>query len=907
MILFYDVMDSRKKVVSALISLSLLFSCTNEEVEQPGSTVPEGESIGLSLQLDDGLLKTRSGLTSSQETAVNSIFVLVFNKNGLKVSQNYFSSNITASLKSIATRSGSNMSIYVVTNMSTQNTGLTYPATVFDYVNTVAELNAVTISNLAADLNVNLDLVAYGKVTGLTLSPSVTNNVTVKLNYVVSRVTLYVVTNLKNAADAYALTDWSVLNYPTKSYLIGQSTDAVTPGSTSDYSNSATTKMWNDTTIMIQGVSTPAKYAFMYTFENRRGMRTGDISGTNQLDKAKYAPTSASAIQFRGYYKSTATSTVTGLITTVYLGADSYGDYNVDRGNDYSYIATVQGINDISVDSRVTGSNSSFQVNVFNTTLDCHPDWRPLQLSSWGGTASISILQNSTDVSPAPSGYWLQVSAKNLNQFVNNGSGVYVRPVYSPTTDMLSQISGITFTNTTAITSQMFYLYAAENLSAIPRTAYVQIAESGTQSITLAITQQGYQTMGTVGMRPHTTAGAVTMSGDYSIVVENTEEPSLILTPGVAAGTESTTVMQWGYNLTSTEPTASISQSYYGRNGLLNTQKLVYGTTSGLSSVLLPAFGRNSASSASSASATISEQYKDPIFNTNAARYCFEKNRDLDGDGLVSNPNTQGVNEINWYMPAADELYQLYVGQQALANPLFTSGQTYASSTELYGSNNTILGMYVQIGVSGGLGKSGGLNVRCIRQLPNPNSATRPTSPYVENHTAVINNQQFNSAALQTSHMGYPAPIHTYASAANTTLSPRFQVSKTQCLLYGTTGASAMTWAQANGWTTASDINSGGTPILASPATGCNAYSETGIPAGQWRVPTLKEFYIIQALRPELLLYTATSGFTDLAVTQQWCSTTYNNNSGFFIGLYNNYIGVSANGVGKYVRCVHDL
>ena len=39
-----------------------------------------------------------------------------------------------------------------------------------------------------------------------------------------------------------------------------------------------------------------------------------------------------------------------------------------------------------------------------------------------------------------------------------------------------------------------------------------------------------------------------------------------------------------------------------------------------------------------------------PIFRTSAARYCHEKNRDLNGDGIIDD------SEAYWYLPSAHEL-----------------------------------------------------------------------------------------------------------------------------------------------------------------------------------------------------------------------------------------------------------
>lgn len=317
-----------KRIYYFILSLILLSSSCVQEDLVTEEQVKEGESVRISVNIDDANL-TRSGLSPSQEAAINNVFVLVFDKTGTKVSQSYFSSNITSSLQNIATRSGNNMSVYVVANLSQQNTSSTTVSDFFNTIHTVSQLNQVLLYDLANDLNINRDLVMYGSVTGLTISPVGIQHVTVQLYYAVAKVTLYVVTALTNTSDSYNLTNWTVTNYPQRSYLFPQATDAGT--SSSDFGNSITSIAWVDTTLVINSVQTPAKYAFLYMYENRQGTN----ANTTQSQKAGNAPSHATAMVLQGYYKTNATSTVTGVTTTIYLGNNNYNDYNVNRGKGY--------------------------------------------------------------------------------------------------------------------------------------------------------------------------------------------------------------------------------------------------------------------------------------------------------------------------------------------------------------------------------------------------------------------------------------------------------------------------------------------------------------------------------------------------------------------------------------------
>ena len=57
-------------------------------------------------------------------------------------------------------------------------------------------------------------------------------------------------------------------------------------------------------------------------------------------------------------------------------------------------------------------------------------------------------------------------------------------------------------------------------------------------------------------------------------------------------------------------------------------------------------------------------------------RYCHEKNRDVNGDGIIDD------SEAHWYSPSADELYLIGVTGVAIMEPVSGGYEYYTSSSE---------------------------------------------------------------------------------------------------------------------------------------------------------------------------------------------------------------------------------
>lgn len=219
-------MKNLRYIISYLLLIPFLFSCANELIdEQKVQNVPEGLPVSISLSLEDNDF-TKSGFSSTQEKRLDSLAVLIFDGSGVKVAQSYYNSNIPMTITNIPAVSGNNMSVYVIANLTNQNTGMNPARMFFDQLHSITDLNQMILSNLSGDLTQNRSLFMTGSATGLTFAPNSNANVPISLKFGVARVTLYVYSTL-TGGDTYNLSDWTVVNYPQKTYAFPQISDVV--------------------------------------------------------------------------------------------------------------------------------------------------------------------------------------------------------------------------------------------------------------------------------------------------------------------------------------------------------------------------------------------------------------------------------------------------------------------------------------------------------------------------------------------------------------------------------------------------------------------------------------------------------------------------------------------------------
>ena len=154
----------------------------------------------------------------------------------------------------------------------------------------------------------------------------------------------------------------------------------------------------------------------------------------------------------------------------------------------------------------------------------------------------------------------------------------------------------------------------------------------------------------------------------------------------------------------------------------------------------------------SNTSAYMDHKIDDILTNESPYYACLSRNRDLDGDGYISN------DEIRWYLPASDQYLRMNIGADAMseASRLFLGNRAQLPSNYPHGNNNSLYeagSIYytstynsgidyepnikqvlwaAEVGALGdkGAGHTDGL-VRCIRNLPSKKVVTKNSDEIV--------------------------------------------------------------------------------------------------------------------------------------------------------------------------------
>ena len=174
--------------------------------------------------------------------------------------------------------------------------------------------------------------------------------------------------------------------------------------------------------------------------------------------------------------------------------------------------------------------------------------------------------------------------------------------------------------------------------------------------------------------------------------------------------------MQWGFNRTEiyTPSYNALAVDFVGdklRNGKFMTANLVYTDVQRVNNEATdfgtrrdsyrPMYGNTGTDPLTAYSGTNTGApyyYPDPlgniyhpIYKSSAARYCHEKNRDLNGDGIID------ASEIHWYLPAQHELLLMLISLPP--DEYAFAGYTGFRSVTEAGERNMV-GVSVDIGQS---------------------------------------------------------------------------------------------------------------------------------------------------------------------------------------------------------------
>lgn len=333
--------------------------------------------------------------------------------------------------------------------------------------------------------------------------------------------------------------------------------------------------------------------------------------------------------------------------------------------------------------------------------------------------------------------------------------------------------------------------------------------------------------------------------------------------------------------------------------------------------------------------------YQYSYYDAFAARYCYDMNRDLDGNGILENPNSRGENEIKWYLPSGSQALSMFIDGSEKVNTL----TTYVSraNTAGYATDNGVL--------ASNAGRSSISPVRCVRDIELP-SSFKSTSPKVEvlslKNTgqgetgsasyAVIDASLMPGTVIRTDENIYDeVPLyqfkvdgggdaemengiqkkvyrvkrHSKNSSVDVFISKKFAIAPQNIDGDGNSNSNAfVTWAHAGGWDALA--NSKG-PLDAESfravEQGCPMYrGRDGKDApGTWRLPTKKEISLMLIYSQKLYSTYDKTGFVRLlgsycAATEsiEQCDAIYNMICIGTLGKRNEYPKF-------YVRCIRDI
>lgn len=364
-----------------------------------------------------------------------------------------------------------------------------------------------------------------------------------------------------------------------------------------------------------------------YVAQNRSG-----VNPAIQTESDRYsdnAPANATNLEL---WASKRTATDEFAIYSIYIGGNNTSDFNIDANGSYRLHTDINGkpsdndkrIKDLSLTQNIELYCASSKGTDYN--LDTHYDWRPLTVTTTGKKITIEIL--GTDENPGEDISWLKVSPySNYTEALNNRS-------------LFTRLE----TRVPFPSKNRFYLYNDEypvpdapNRSLRVKVTTTGLAGSQDKTQTFTVTQESTSYLGRFG-------GELDLAdGQYTKLLgaERKEENSFVFSSDFPLPPRT---VAWGFY--------GINIKDYGvrnkQSGFTATRMMVEnpnGYKVGLSGVAEPVIRDGTP-----------DLYQYTYYNTYLARYCFDKNRDLDGNGKIDYRPGDPSNELKWYMPSVGQV-----------------------------------------------------------------------------------------------------------------------------------------------------------------------------------------------------------------------------------------------------------
>lgn len=391
-------------------------------------------------------------------------------------------------------------------------------------------------------------------------------------------------------------------------------------------------------------------------------------------------------------------------IYSIYIGSNNTTDFNIKANGNYQFYT----------DFSSTPDDKDFRIRTYvlkqieelmasdgpagkkpNNDIDAHYDRRPITVVATRKQILVELL-DATTKEPVGEDCWLKLSADvNYTKAFKNKS--------------LGKIAS----RTIVVPSQVrFYLYSDEYVTqdAPNRSVIVRITTSGLDgqkisSYDYTMTQRPIMYIGRWGGDLDESEGQYTKNLGISMILEYTRAySSFDYFPNS---------ISWGYMNVETSKDYGTHEL---TNGLLTTRELA----ENLKNLTIDATGVLKITQHVLKDGKV-DIYQYDMQNSYAARYCYDKNRDLDGNGIIDYRPGDADNELRWYLPSANQIMAFGIQSYADNQPALVNSESLPSTLE---NSSSMIG-YISRGKSGrldfcttsGSNKVGGGQIRCVRDL----------------------------------------------------------------------------------------------------------------------------------------------------------------------------------------------
>lgn len=330
-----------------------------------------------------------------------------------------------------------------------------------------------------------------------------------------------------------------------------------------------------------------------------------------------------------------------------------------------------------------------------NYDFDCHYDQRPLYVYESGSRAEVTVIEG-TD--------WLTVSSygnytdtKRYSTNLQKAEGTFIVP---------AQLRFLVFCD-----EYLDYGTTAPRVGKVKVTVY---SNNGTseESAIYTLRQMPPKNKGRLGGTINSPRGYT-----HNLLVDNVDEWRIKYDDNTLITTQK---MPWGYvgiDPFAGEPVNSIYLPYGHdkiKSGKLLTQYLAENPKGIIVNKNLPNIPQHNG-----------DLYQYNNYNTYAARYCYDKNRDLNGNGKIDYTDQEATNELKWYLPTNAQLQGCWVyrgefgGESGVlwaADPSSTSSinRVDAGSMAMLGDGAAMFHYHTK---DGSTLDGTDLNARCVRDI----------------------------------------------------------------------------------------------------------------------------------------------------------------------------------------------